>query len=273
MLTWAKEYLGDWVNLSGHQKAAMSIVTEIFTPESIMQSPVRELLTWYIRFDVFVAMMGGFETALPREWFTTAVSWSHQKSDENPNDLSWRVEVQATTLRLISVDMSLLYARSVRGEISHDAFAEEYSNLTAQLFQWKEKLDPAITDAKYLVTDFQHQQPLTEDDVVNPYNPGYLYKPPLFSTTILFLEWHSIIIMHMSRQEGYGLQHEPSDELRQLAISACEMFETVRLWPETPPGAIIAVQSCLAIACLFVPRDQKYHMWIRRRYASLEAAG
>ncbi|KAI1818030.1 hypothetical protein GGS20DRAFT_598341 [Poronia punctata] len=268
-----EEYLGDWVNLSGHQKAAMSIMTEIFTPESIMKSSVRDLLTWYIRFDVFVALMGGFDTALPREWFVAAVEWSELQRDGSPDDLSWGLEAQATRLRLLSVDMSLLYAKSARGEMLPEAYVQGYDDITTRLFRWKDELDSAITDPTYLVTDFRHQQPLTDEDVVNPYKAGGLYRPPLFPLTILILEWHSIIIMHRSRQEGYGIQREPSDELRNLALSACELFETVRLWPETPPGAIIAVQACLAIACLFIPRDRKYQMWIRRRYASLEAAG
>jgi hypothetical protein len=273
LLTWVKEYLGDWVNLSGHQKAALAILTQLFTPETIMQSPVRGLLTWYIRFDVFVAMMGGFEAALPREWFASAVTGSREKTDENPDDISWRIEVQAASLRLMSADMAFLYAKSARGEISAAAFAEEYDQISTQLMEWKAGLDPAITDSDYLVTEFHHKQPLTDDDIVNPYKAGYLYKPPLFSTTILLLEWHSIAIMHKSRHEGYTLLQEPSDELRQIALSACEIFETLRVWPETPTGATITVQACLAIACLFVPREPKYHMWMRRRYASLEAAG
>ncbi|KAI0914913.1 hypothetical protein F4823DRAFT_621251 [Ustulina deusta] len=268
-----EEYLGDWVNLSGHQTAALQILTQLFTPDTIARSPISTLLTWYIRFDVFGAMMGGFETALPREWFVAAVEGSEEKVDENPDELSWRIEVQATTLRLISMDMSLLYAKSSRGEISAEAFVEEYDQISERLSEWLARLDPAITNANYLVTDFQHKQPLTDADIVNPYKPGSLYKPPLFSTTILLMEWHSIIIMHKSRQEGYALQQEPSKELRQLALSACEMFETVQRWPDTPTGALITVQACLAIACLFIPRDPKYYMWMRRRYASLEATG
>lgn len=218
-------------------------------------------------------MMGGFETALPREWFTSAVEGSELQVEENPDNLAWRIEVQATTLRLISMDMSLLYAKRGRGEISAEVFVEEYNHISVRLSQWKDELDPTITDSSYLVTGFHYAQPLTDDDIVNPYRPGSLYRFPLFATTILLLEWHSIIIMHKSRQEGYALQQEPSDELRQLALSACEMFETVRLWPETPTGATMTVQACLAIACLFIPREPAYHRWMRRRYASLEAAG
>lgn len=218
-------------------------------------------------------MMGGFETALPREWFVSAVQRSKEMVEDNPEDIPWRIEVHATILRLISMDMSILYARSSRGEISPEAFVEDYGRISARLNEWKAGLDPAITDSNYLVTEFQHEQRLTEDDIVNPYRPGSLYRFPLFSTTILILEWHSITIMHKSRQEGYALEQEPSEELRQLALSACEIFETVRLWPETPMGATVTVQACLAIACLFIPRERRYHMWIRRRYASLEATG
>ncbi|KAI1165094.1 hypothetical protein F5B18DRAFT_670218 [Nemania serpens] len=268
-----EEYLGDWVNLSGHQKAAMQILTRLYTPERITRSPISALLTWYVRFDVFVAMMGGFATALPREWFVSAVQRSKERVEDNPEDISWRIEVHATILRLISMDMTILYAKSSRGEISAEVFVEEYGRISARLNEWRARLDPAITDSNYLVTEFQHEQRLTEDDIVNPYRPGYLYRFPLFSTTILILEWHSIIIMHKSRQEGYALEQEPSEELRQLALSACEIFETLRLWPETPMGATVTVQACLAIACLFIPRDRRYHMWIRRRYASLEATG
>ncbi|KAJ8132814.1 hypothetical protein O1611_g809 [Lasiodiplodia mahajangana] len=268
-----EEYLGDWVNLSGHQKAALQILTQLYTPETIMQPSISALLTWYIRFDVFVAMMGGFETALPREWFECAVKGSEKQVEDNPDDISWRIEVQATNLRLISMDMSLLYAKSARGEISDEVFIEEYDDISARLSDWKTGLDPTITDSNYLVTDFHYAQPLAEDDIVNPYSSGSLYRFPLFSTTILLLEWHSIIIMHKSRQEGYALEQEPSRELRKLALSACEIFETVRLWPETPTGATMTVQACLALACLFIPREPRYHMWMRRRYASLEAAG
>ncbi|KAJ3570952.1 hypothetical protein NPX13_g5549 [Xylaria arbuscula] len=268
-----EEYLGDWVSLSCHQTAALQILTQLYSPESIKQSPISALLTWYIRFDVFVAMMGGFETALPREWFIAAVEGSEKKVEDNPDDLAWRTEVQATNLRLISMDMSLLYAKSARGDISPEDYSAEYNQISARVWEWKTGLDPAIIDANFLVTDFHYRRPLTDADILDPYKPGSLYKPPLFSTTILFMEWYSIIIMHTSRQEAYGLQQEPSSELRSLALSACEMFETVQRWPDAPSGALIAVQACLALACLFIPRDHKYMMWIRRKYALLEAAG
>ncbi|KAI0152359.1 hypothetical protein F4776DRAFT_659285 [Hypoxylon sp. NC0597] len=268
-----EEYLGDWVNLMGHQRAALEILTRLFTPQTIMNSPAsRILLTWYIRFDVFVGMMGGFETNLPRQWFSAVVQFCREQVENDPRNLEMKIELHASTLRLISRDMSILYARGGRGEISGEDFATEHNHITNRLYEWKAKLDPALMDPNYRVTDFPHKTPLGEDDIVDPYKPGYLYDFPLFSTTVLTSEWHSILVMHKS-QEAFALQQKPSDEVRGLAYAICEIFEAVQYWPSAPNGALIPIQPCLAIAALFLPRDSKHHMWLRRKYALLESLG
>ncbi|KAI1379278.1 hypothetical protein F4677DRAFT_326738 [Hypoxylon crocopeplum] len=268
-----EEYLGDWVNLMGHQKAAFEILTRLFTPQTVMNAPAsRILLTWYIRFDVFVGMMGGFETNLPREWFSNVVQICQEKVENDPQNVGMKTELHASALRLISRDMSILYARGGRGEISGQDFAAEHDHITNRLYEWRATLDPALTDPKFLVTDFRDKVPLDKDDIVDPYKPGYLYEFPLFSTTVLTAEWHSILVMHKS-QEAFALQQEPSDELRRLAYAICEIFEAVQLWPSAPNGALVPIQACLAIAALFLPRDGRHHMWLRRKYALLESLG
>ncbi|KAI1650782.1 uncharacterized protein F4817DRAFT_241846 [Daldinia loculata] len=268
-----EEYLGDWVNLMGHQKAAFEILTRLFTPQTIMNSPTsRILLTWYIRFDVFVGMMGGFETSLPRQWFSTVVQFCQEHVERDPEDVGIKTELHASALRLISRDMSILYARGGRGEISGDDFATEHNHITERLYGWRANLDPALTDPNFLVTDLPHKVPISEDDIVDPYKSGHLYDLPLFSTTELIAEWNSILVMHKS-QEAFALQQKPSDELRGLAYAICEIFEAVERWPSAPTGALVPIQACLAIAALFLPRDEKHHMWLRRKYAMLESLG
>ncbi|OTB08097.1 hypothetical protein M426DRAFT_200926 [Hypoxylon sp. CI-4A] len=268
-----EEYLGDWVNLMGHQRAAHEILTHLFTPQTILRSPTsRILLTWYIRFDVFVGMMGGFETNLPREWFSAVVRFCEERAESDPENLGMKTELHASALRLISRDMSILYAKGGRGELSGIEFKEEHDHITNRLYEWKANLDPALTDPSHLVTDFEYKVPLTEDDIVDPYKPGRIYDLPLFPMTVLTTEWHSILVMHKS-QEAFALQQKPSDELRGLAYAICEIFETVQLWPSAPNGALIPIQACLAIAALFLPRDGRHHMWMRRKYALLESLG
>lgn len=265
--------MGDWVNLMGHQKAALQILTQLFSAQTIVQSPVtRWILTWYVRFDVFVGMMGGFATRLPREWFSTVVAYSHSQLSNDPDNLGWKSELSSAALRLISVDMSILYAKSRGGAISGDAFAAEHGQLTAQLYEWRHNLDPALTDSALCVTDFQQRIPPSEDDIVDPYAAGWLFEQPLFPITILLCEWQSVLMMHKS-QEGMSLQQEPTAELKNLSLAICQVFEAVERWPLSPTGAVIILQSCMAIATLFMPRDTKHHMWMRRKFASIEALG
>ncbi|KAI0159714.1 fungal-specific transcription factor domain-containing protein [Xylariaceae sp. FL1272] len=268
-----EEYLGDWVNLSGHQKAAFEILALLFTPETITQSPVsRSLLTWYIRFDITIAMMANFAPDLRREYMAAAVSCSQKMIEQKPDDIHWRIEREATALRLISADMAVLFAKAARGDISGKEFAFEHSQISAQLSSWKSSIDPSITDSKYLITEFPDSGPLAEDNDINPFPPDPVYTGPILGTTILMQEWHSIVLMHKS-QEGRTLQQEPSEELKHIALNICAVFEALRSLPSVPSGALIAAHAPLAMASIFVPRDEKHHMWIRRRFAELEIGG
>ncbi|KAM0810472.1 hypothetical protein AB5N19_10821 [Seiridium cardinale] len=270
-----EEYLGDWVSLMGHQKAALQILVTIFNPITAMQSYVtRGLLAWYVRFDVFVGMLGGFETRLPREWFSTIMQYFEGQLAQEPGDLSLKIELYSSAISLITVDMALLYARGGRGEISGAAFTEEHKRLEERLRNWKANLDgdQDLCNQDYLVTEFEYRRPLTDDDIVDPYASRFLYKSHFFATTLLFCEWRSILVMHKS-QEAFALQQEPSRELRDLAFEICQIFETVERWPSTPNGALVVLQSGLAIATLFLPKDEKHQLWMRRKFATVESLG
>ncbi|KAI0478883.1 hypothetical protein GGR56DRAFT_348350 [Xylariaceae sp. FL0804] len=268
-----EEYLGNWVNLSGHQRGALEILTQLYTPPTAMQSPTsRMLVSWYGRFDVILGMMGGFGTTLPREWFATVLQSCQEHVANNPDNLAWRIEVHAAEIRLLSADMSNLYAKGGRGDMSGQSFAAEHGRITRRLHEWRKNLDPAVTDAAFLVTNLPQMEQPDESAIVDPYQPGFLYSHPLFSTTILMVEWHSIIVMHKS-QEASALLNEPPQELQSLALIICQIYETMQLWPSTPNGALVTVHASLAIAALFLPRDDRHHMWIRRKYAQLEGLG
>ncbi|KAH8193728.1 hypothetical protein TruAng_012106 [Truncatella angustata] len=231
-----EEYFGDWVSLMGHQKAALQILTTLFTPQTAMQSYVtRTLLSC---------------------------------------DVDLKLELYSSAMNLITVDMSLLYAQGGRGEISGADFSLEHQRLEGRLRDWKAKLvkDHELCDQDHLVTNFEHRKPLTDDDIVDPYECRFLYRPPFFSTTILLSIWRSILVMHKT-QEAFALQQEPSKELRELGYEICQIFETVSRWPFAPRGALIILQSGLAIGTLFLPKDSKHQLWMRQKFAAIEALG
>ncbi|EFQ27775.1 uncharacterized protein GLRG_02919 [Colletotrichum graminicola M1.001] len=273
-LATVEEYLGDWINLMGHQKAAFEMLTHLFTPETAPQSALgRMVLSWYGRFDIFIALMGGFPTMLAPEWFTTFVEYCDQQAIlDEAGSREWKYEAEGGRLRVISREMSTLFARGSRGQISPEDFAIEHERIQNSLQDWKDGWDHALTDPSHFVTDFSHARALNDDDIVDPFAPGVLYDFPAFPTTLLTGEFNSTMMMHKcqssttDRGRLYG-------ELRGHAFAICQIFEAVEEWPSSPKGSLIMIQACVAISALFLPQDTKHHNWVRRKFALLETMG
>jgi hypothetical protein len=255
----------------GHQRAAMELLVQLYTPDTATDSVTsRMLLSWYTRYDVFVSLMGGIETALPAEWFSALLNYGREQLALEPDSITWKADESSSRLRLISRKISVLFAKAAKGDLTDESFAQEHGRLGKELEEWKATLDPALTDETMLVRDFTYGRPLKEDDIVNPFEPGVLYQLPLFMTTISTCSWHSIVIMHALGRKPQG---EEAARLSVHAYAICRIFETIEHWPFTPPGTLIAIHASLAIAALFLPRDDRHHMWMRRKFASLETSG
>ncbi|KAL2175678.1 uncharacterized protein P884DRAFT_205552 [Thermothelomyces heterothallicus CBS 202.75] len=268
-----EEYLGDWVNLMGHQKAAYEVFSKLFTPQTVMQTPVgRAALMWYARFDVFISIMGGFKTSLSREWFAAPVDFYESRAAEEAQNLAWKTEACAARMRQLSQEMSHLFARGAKREVTREEYVAEHRRLSAVWEEWKSSWDPALQDAAYLVNDFPGDPTPGPDDIVNPFAPAVLFRPPLFASTLMACEYHSISLMHAS-QDAVKLSEQDRARLTEHARAICQIFEAVELWPHSPAGSLTVLQSPLAIAALYLPRDAKHHMWIRRKFAMLESIG
>lgn len=256
----------------GHQKAAFRIITKIFTPETALQTAVgRACLDWYSRYDCFVAIQGGFPTDLPKDWFNAMNDYHMSRVAAAADQLGPKIGLRTIQLRAISYDMSMLYARGSRGQISPENFSREHHRITDELRKWKVKWDAVFSLTEYLVTDFSYRKDVS-DDIVDPYVPGILYKPPLFTNTLINAEWESIMIMHLS-QSSDTTNEKVFVKMSEHAYTICQYFETVELWPLKPKGALNPLQCCISIASLFLPRDPRHHMWIRRKFALLDSLG
>lgn len=140
----------------------------------------RLMLGWYMRFDVFAGLMAGFETVLSREWFEYAKNFFQGKATKDPESLNWKIELAIMRHRLVATDMSLLFAKMGKGEISLDEFIRENEIIGRRIAEWKSNMDPAIQDSRYLVTDFSGARPVDPEDIVDPYIHGTIYKGPLW---------------------------------------------------------------------------------------------
>lgn len=225
-----------------------------------------------MRFDVFAGLMGGFATVLSREWFSYAWDFFKEQVVRDPENLDWKIESAIAQHRVIATDMSLLFAKIGKGEISLEDFLRDNESISKRIEEWKTKMDPALEDSRYLVNDFSGSRTLDPDGIVNPYIPGVIYSGPLWVMNVANIDWYSIDLMH-KYQTALTLKVQPSAELSMKAYATCQLFEAVEFWPGSPPGAVIACQASLGIACLFLPRDDAHAMWARRKLATIESNG
>ena len=255
----------------GHQRAALEVLTQLYTPQSAVHSPIgRTILTWYARFDIFIGIMGSFQPSLPHEWFLAAAEFYEAKSEAEPDDLSWKIKSADARLRLVSFEISVLFGKGGREELTKEEYLAEHRRIAQALEGWKRDYDPALTNPAYVV-EVPIDQAQSPEDSIAPFAPGLLYRPPLFASTILIAEWHSITLMHATQfMDG---QDQPPVDLKEHAYAICQTCETVGRWQFSPNGSLIILQASLAIAALFVPPDPRHHMWIRRKFALLERMG
>ncbi|KAA8571972.1 hypothetical protein EYC84_001913 [Monilinia fructicola] len=268
-----EEYLGDWANLLGHQKAAYEILVDLYSPQTIFETDLgRALFGWYTRFDVMAGIMGGFDSAIPREWFSYSEEYFENRIAQDPDNLVWRIEHQLSTMRLVGKDMSTLFAKKGKGEIPHEQFVVENTKMTQRMTDWKANMDPALLDSRFLVTDFAGTQKDPEG-LFDPYIPGVLYSGPLWVVNLDLMDWYAMFLMH-GLHTAQAMQALPDVEhMNYLAESLCQLYEAILHYPETPKGAAVGLQGGLGIAAFFLPKDEAHTMWMRRKLAMIESQG
>ncbi len=257
----------------GHQKAAFEILNSIFNSQTIMDTTVGRICrSWFTRNDVIIALLGGFPTDLSRDWFTCAVSYCQKQQSQHPDELQWAIEGRSARLYLVSYDMSLIYSKAVNEEISEFEYNREHKKIMDRLLEWKQTWDPRLTDPAFLAQDDSWKRPLDEADIVNPYEPNLLFKAPLFSTTLISTEWHALMLLHIS-QAKHIPRETLTSELEKHGYALCQYFEAMEYWPETPTGTLMLLQQAITLASLFLPQDDRHHMWLRRKQALIETMG
>ena len=263
--------LGDWVNLMGHQKAAFEMLTRLFTPETITKSDfLCKVLLWYIRFDLFLGFQSGGEAVLGREWYIAVHDAYQQKVRESPEDLGMHYEERFAHSRLVAKDSNDLFARTGKGLVTPQEFMAQLPSLRERIESLQRNIPAILTDSSHKI----HSIPGTPDpdDIVNPYEPDVIWGGPLWTTNFLYLDMWGIQFMfaiscHMAMKQ-------PMDpELTKAALKAVQVFEAMCAYPDAPPGAQLEAQVSFAIAALFLPKDPKTVLWVRRTFTKIEASG
>ena len=208
----------------GHQRAAFEIITHLFTPQAMMQSPITRMIhSWYVRFDVFTWLLGGVEPSLPRDWYTAYADMCAAQAASDPDSPAWKIEECSAQMQLISLDVGVLFSRRVRkdqgdsgdedgyGDDDDDdddndddgddkeehALAAEHRALSKQLAEWRDGWNPGLEDRSYLIASFDQGRrlpPRRQHDTID-FAPATPYDPSVFVKTLLTAQWHSVTLM------------------------------------------------------------------------------
>ena len=249
------------------------MLLELYTPQTIMQTETsRKILAWYSRFDLFAGLMGGNEMILGREWFLACEEYHTNMALQYPDNLEYSLGSYIAGSRVLAMDMAQLFAQLPKGAISMEDFRVENETISQRIRNRKQRLDPFLAQKQLLVMSFEGAPPRDPDSIVDPYQPGLLYRGPLWPVNYMVIDWLAIDAMHRNQTAMIFQQPQPAD-VTHLAMKQCQLFEAIEMWPGSPAGAILPAQASLSLVCLFLPKDEKHTMWCRRKLAKIESLG
>ena len=267
-----QEYLGDFVNLREHQKAACEMLREIYTPETICHTATRRIMMqWYARFDLLVGLIAGSEAVLEREWYYSYTDFCTEASQKEPTNVMHKIDAMIGRQLFIAVEMADLYSRLSKGTIAMPDFLEQNNKIGEIIQSARKDLESFSSYSDHFVS-FDGLPKTDPDDIVNPYESGILFKEPLWAVNRLALDVDSSDMMHQL-QLSQILQQLPPPHLTNIAFRQCQRFEATEYWPGSPAGALLSSSSSLGLLVLFLPRDEKHTMWCRRKLATIERMG
>nr|POE87896.1 hypothetical protein CFP56_11125 [Quercus suber] len=272
-LTQFQEFLGDWVTLLGHQKAAHQILTSFFTPDTIVQDETRlKIVNWYIRFDLFAGILSGGQLRLERVWYTTLVDFYARRARHQAEDLDVMFDEYFATIRLLATDAARLVTAKNQNMISEEQYAAETVGLVARYNTFHLRLNSTFTDSSYFVKDWPRGPQPEDDFIVDFRDPNFLFGSDFFVMNYVLIDfWTVDLNLRLQVASMQGSLNPP--EFTELAIKICKMLDAIQYSDQGPLGAVIGCQAGLGMASLFLPKDPKHVNWLRRRFALIEQHG
>jgi hypothetical protein len=255
----------------GHQKAAYEMLTRLYTPQTITQSDfLLKILLWYIRFDLFVGFQSGGEATLSRDWYLAVQEHYTRRNHETPGDLNLKYEERFAYSRLVAKDVHDVFLRKARGQLSDEAFMQQLPLLDKKVKDLITNINSELLDTNMLVKNFPGEP--DPECIVNPHEPGIIWDGPHWTSNYLLLDTYGILFMY-NVSISMAMRKPFDPEVVNKAYRVAQMFEAIRIYPGSPPGAILEAQATIAIAMIFLPKDPKTSNWCRQTYARIESAG
>jgi hypothetical protein len=245
------------------------MLTRLYTPETITESDFLLKVThWYTRFDLFLGFQSGGEASLSRDWYVAVHDHYLQKVAEDPNNISMKYEERFAYSRLVAKDSGDLFARKAKGLLSDEAFINQLQ-VVSERVQNLDTIDPVLLESVEKITIDGSQDP---DSPVNPYEANLLWGGDRWTSNYLLMDMYGIIFMHhISVSMAVRQAFDPS--IVEKACTAAQLFEAIRVYKGAPPGSIIEAQATVAIAGIFLPKNEQWVNWMKGTFVNVETAG
>jgi hypothetical protein len=257
----------------GHQKAAFSLITQMYTPQTInANESLRKILQWYIRYDTYVGILSGSGTQLGREWFDVHHKFFIQQCHEYPDEVCWKYEERFAWIRITGFDLIRLLAGKARNSISEDEYSQHIEIFQREVASLYDSISPALKDSSKLIKSFPVTRSYDPDDICDPYKPNLLYSGDIFDTNVLLYDLYGFELL-FKNQIGTLEGRFDAVEMREIASKMCQTYEAIEYYPDSPAGITIGIQAGLALSLLFLRQDDREIMWARKKLASIEAQG
>jgi len=234
-----QEYFGDWNGLVNLQKTAYQMISELYTPETIMQSEMgRKISLWYLRVDFFTCVTLGAHTWIGMEWFNVYDQYYMSCLGADPDNIDLQIEGLFGKVRLYGLTTQKLR----KGEVSLAKFIEQG--------QW--------IGGKIRCCYLQ----------IKSYHPPNGPDPPqCWSISLRYL------ILNLLAVEMSITPTPDHPRCLKMAREQHEILEALELSPQVPAEALLPLQTSLLVACSVLPHEESHISWCQDKLARLECLG
>ena len=245
------------------------MISRLYTPETIVQTELgRKMLSWYMRFDSFAGFLSGTGTTIGLDWFYAYDQYYREAWQTDPLRLDHQLESLFSEGRIQGIELAQLIAKLQQGTINIDDFTRANEQMQHKLRLRADKLQPFMREEFTI----QAEGYPGHFDPENPITAGQLFVEPYWAINYLIIDLLSIDMIHRQQiAQIYDRDNDPA--LEDMALDICRRFEAMERSRQKPQGAILPVQTPLGVACLFVPREEPYMRWCRRKLANIERLG
>ena len=248
---------------------------ELLTISSINTDPLhRSIFEWHARFDVMASILADSEAILSRDWYIAREEHDAEQATKDPESVFKQLILINSINRRLGMDMASLQARLSNGMVSLDQYALFNLQLAHRMHALRSRLHQ-LNDPEHTVVSFPNREPLTDDDIVDPYVPGILHTGPLWDLNFAWLDFHATELM-FNFKSYTSLRHRSLIQPARLAKQAfdiCQLAEAVDRWPDMENGYLVSLKNCIGMASIFLPSSHRHHLWCRRKFAKMEQNG